>query len=73
MDMSDTGPPPKASSEFEARLDQADMSVAAFDQDKPGPLQILRGFLHTNPTAIPAFVLALRDRKSTRLNSSHRH
>ena len=57
--MSDTGPPPKASSDFEAKLDQADMSVAAFDQDKPGPLQILRGFLHTNPTAIPAFVLAL--------------
>ena len=55
--MSEPVKPVKVISDFEATLDKADKAVASFQKEKPSPLQMIRSFLHTNPTAIPAFVL----------------
>ena len=57
--MSDPGAPTKVISDFEASLDRADQKVASFAKPKVSGVQILRSFLHSNPTAIPAFVLVL--------------
>ena len=57
--MSANSGPQKTISDFEAVLEKADTSVAAFEQDRNGPLDLLRDFLRTNPTAIPAGVLIL--------------
>jgi fructose transport system permease protein len=55
--MSDANAPTKTISDFEAKLSEADKSVASFEQDDNGLLQRLRGFLRANPTAIPAIIL----------------
>ncbi len=57
--MSDPGQPTKVVSDFESTLDKADAKVASFEKAGATPLEKLRGFLHTNPTAIPVFVLVL--------------
>ena len=57
--MSANSGPQKTISDFEAVLEKADTSVAAFEQDRNGPLDLLRDFLRNNPTAIPAGVLIL--------------
>jgi fructose transport system permease protein len=49
----------KPSSDFETVLEKADTSVAAFEQDRNGPLDHIRDFLRTYPTAIPAGVLII--------------
>ena len=54
-----TAGPTKTISDFEAKLEQADTSVAAFERDDKSLLHIVRGFLRTNPTAIPATILIL--------------
>ncbi|NMD07094.1 MAG: ABC transporter permease [Phyllobacteriaceae bacterium] len=54
--MSDTAPT-KTISDFEAKLSEADKSVASFDQDDDGLVQKVRGYLRSNPTAIPAIIL----------------
>ena len=51
--------PTKVISDFEATLDKADKKVASFERQRPNGIQLLRGFLHTNPTSIPAVVLIL--------------
>ncbi len=51
--------PTKVISDFEAKLEQADTSVAAFARDDKTLVHIARGFLRTNPTAIPATILIL--------------
>ena len=55
-DMSDTAPT-KTISDFEAKLDSADRSVAQFDEEDASFLQWVRGFLRTNPTTIPAIII----------------
>ena len=57
--MTEPAAPPTGPSDFERSLDKADAKVASFEEDRPGPLQIVRGFLHTYPIAIPAFVLVV--------------
>lgn len=57
--MSDQGSPTKTISDFEAKLAEADKSVAQFDRDDKTTIAKLRGFLRDNPTMIPAFVLIL--------------
>jgi fructose transport system permease protein len=57
-DMSDTAPT-KTISDFEAKLDGADKSVAQFEAEETSLLQWVRGFLRTNPTAIPAIIILL--------------
>ena len=57
--MSDKSAPTKVISDFEAKLDQADTSVAAFERDDKTLLHRVRGFLRANPTAIPACILVL--------------
>ena len=57
--MSDQAGPTKLISDFEAKLEKADTSVAAFEQDDKTFLHIARAFLRTNPTAIPACILLL--------------
>jgi fructose transport system permease protein len=47
----------KAAADFEAGLEKADTSVASFEKDDVGVIDRIRGFLHANPTAIPALVL----------------
>jgi fructose transport system permease protein len=54
--MSETAPT-KTISDFEAKLDQADKSVASFEQDDRSILRLAQGFLRRNPTMIPALVL----------------
>jgi len=51
--------PTKTISDFEAKLDQADKSVAQFERDDRTPIAIARGFLRDNPTMIPALVLII--------------
>ena len=57
--MSANAGPEKTISDFEAVLEKADTSVVAFEQDRNGPLDLIRDFLRTNPTAIPAAVLLI--------------
>ena len=57
--MSDQGSPTKTISDFEAKLAEADKSVAQFDRDDKTTIAKLRGFLRDNPTMIPALVLLL--------------
>jgi fructose transport system permease protein len=55
--MSSPDTPTKTISDFEAKLDAADKTVAQFDKDDKTPIAKLRGFLRDNPTMIPALVL----------------
>ena len=57
--MSDQSAPTKTISDFEAKLEKADTSVAAFERDDKTFMHFLRGFLRNNPTAIPAAILLL--------------
>ncbi len=56
-DMSDTATPTKTISDFEAKLNEADKSVASFDLEEENIVQKARSFLRENPTAIPAIIL----------------
>jgi fructose transport system permease protein len=56
-DMSDTAAPTKTISDFEAKLSEADKSIATFDEEDENLLQRARSFLRSNPTAIPAIIL----------------
>jgi fructose transport system permease protein len=58
-DMSDSAAPTKTISDFEARLNEADQTVASFEEEDASLLQWTRGFLRTNPTAIPAIIILL--------------
>lgn len=55
--MTESDAPIKTISDFEARLAQADASVASFDKDDRTLFHILQTFLRANPTAIPTLVL----------------
>ncbi len=57
--MSNPDTPTKTISDFEAKLDAADKTVAQFDRDDKTTLAKLRGFLRDNPTMIPALVLII--------------
>ena len=45
--------------EFETVLPEASQTVAAFDEEQPGPLRRVQQFLHGFPTTIPFLVLVL--------------
>ena len=55
--MSDTGAPTKTISDFEAKLSEADKTVASFENDDNSPIARMRRYLGANPTAIPAIIL----------------
>jgi fructose transport system permease protein len=55
--MSDDAAPTKTISDFEAKLSQADKTVASFARDDKTLLQMTRSFLRNYPTAIPALIL----------------
>ena len=57
--MSQDPAPTKTISDFEARLEQADTSIAAFEQDDRSLMRFVRELLRTNPTIIPAAVLII--------------
>ena len=57
--MSNPDTPTKTISDFEAKLDAADKTVAQFDRDDKTLVSKLRGFLRDNPTMIPALVLII--------------
>nr|WP_316652040.1 ABC transporter permease [uncultured Gellertiella sp.] len=57
--MSTLDTPTKTISDFEAKLDQADRSVAQFDRDDKTAIAKARGYLRDNPTMIPALVLVI--------------
>jgi fructose transport system permease protein len=57
--MSDQGSPTKTISDFEAKLAEADKTVAQFDRDDKTAIARIRGFLRDNPTMIPALVLVV--------------
>ncbi len=57
--MSEQAAPTKTISDFEATLNKADTSVAAFERDDKTFIHIVRAFLRGNPTAIPATILIL--------------
>lgn len=57
--MSNPDTPTKTISDFEAKLDAADKTVAQFDKDDKTAFAKLRGFLRDNPTMIPALVLVV--------------
>ena len=57
--MSNTEAPTKTISDFEAKLGQADKTVASFAKDDRTFGHVARAFLRTYPTAIPALVLLL--------------
>ncbi|MGV8986483.1 MAG: ABC transporter permease [Cypionkella sp.] len=57
--MSNPDSPSKTTSDFEAKLDAADKTVAQFDMDDKSALSRLRGFVRENPTMIPALVLVV--------------
>ena len=57
--MSNSDTPTKTISDFEAKLDAADKTVAQFDKDDKSAFSKLRGFLRDNPTMIPALVLVV--------------
>lgn len=49
--------PTKTISDFEATLNEADKSVASFQQDDASLVSRIRSLLRSNPTAIPAIIL----------------
>lgn len=51
--------PTKTISDFEAKLNQADATVASFSEDDLSLLFRVRGFLRNYPTAIPGIILLL--------------
>ncbi len=55
--MSDQSTPTKTISDFEAKLDQADKTVASFEKDDRSLAHVARSFLRSYPTSIPALVL----------------
>jgi fructose transport system permease protein len=55
--MSEPTAPVKTISDFEAKLSEADKSVASFESDDRTLISRARGFLRSNPTAIPAIIL----------------
>ena len=57
--MSDQSTPTKTLSDFEAKLKEADTSVASFAKDDKTVVHLLRGYLRAYPTMIPALVLIL--------------
>jgi fructose transport system permease protein len=57
--MSDSSTPTKTISDFEAKLSEADKSVASFERDDKSLLVRVRGILRRSPTLIPALVLLL--------------
>ena len=57
--MSDQGAPTKTISDFEAKLAEADRTVASFERDDRGLVHRAQGFLRSYPTSIPALVLIL--------------
>ncbi|HEY4995458.1 MAG TPA: ABC transporter permease, partial [Aestuariivirga sp.] len=57
--MSDNSAPTKTISDFEAKLSEADRTVAAFDSSREGMLFRFRSLLREYPTSIPAMVLLL--------------
>ena len=65
--MSDNSAPTKTISDFEAKLNEADKTVASFESDDNSLIAKIRSYLGANPTAIPAIILiisVLADRKS---------
>lgn len=57
--MSNPDTPTKTISDFEAKLAEADKTVAQFDRDDKTIFSKLRGFLRDSPTMIPALVLII--------------
>ena len=57
--MSTQDTPTKVISDYEATLAKADSTVANFDRDDKSFIHILRNFLRTYPTMIPALVLVI--------------
>ena len=57
--MSDQGAPVKTISDFEAKLAQADKTVASFARDDKSLPALARSFLRAYPTTIPALILIL--------------
>ncbi|MEO6298466.1 MAG: ABC transporter permease [Paracoccaceae bacterium] len=57
--MSNPDAPTRTISDFEAKLSEADKTVAEFARDDRTPLHIARAFLRAYPTCIPALVLLL--------------
>jgi fructose transport system permease protein len=57
--MTDNAAPTKTISDFEAKLSEADKTVASFARDDKTLLHKARSFLRSYPTAIPALVLIL--------------
>jgi fructose transport system permease protein len=57
--MSSSDTPTKTISDFEARLDQADRTVAQFEADDRTTMNLIKGVLRRHPTLIPAAVLLL--------------
>ena len=57
--MSNSDAPTKTISDFEAKLAEADKSVASFERDDKSVLAIARSFLRNNPTTIPTLVLII--------------
>jgi fructose transport system permease protein len=55
--MSEQTAPVKTMSDFEAKLNEADKTVASFESDDKTLMHKLRAFLRSNPTAIPAIIL----------------
>ncbi|MDB5659772.1 MAG: tansporter permease protein [Cypionkella sp.] len=51
--------PTKSISDFEATLTKADTAVAAFERDDKSFIPVLRGYLRSYPTMIPALVLLI--------------
>ncbi len=57
--MTDNAEPTKTISDFEAKLNEADKTVASFARDDKTLIHKARAFLRVYPTAIPALVLIL--------------
>lgn len=57
--MSELTAPTKTISDFEAKLAEADKSVASFERDDKSLIPMIRAFVRSNPTIIPAFVLLI--------------
>jgi fructose transport system permease protein len=57
--MSESDAPTKTISDFEAKLAEADTTVASFDKDDRSLFFIVRSFLRANPTTIPTLVLLI--------------
>ena len=57
--MSDQGAPTKTISDFEAKLAEADKTVASFAKDDKSLTFLARSFLRSYPTIIPALILII--------------